>query len=186
MKIALVDNDDSFIHNLKQLFEQAGANDLHILNYRNARIENLFSFDKLVFGPGPGVPADYPEILGLIKEINSSKPVLGVCLGFQFIIEAFGGTLIRRENVKHGVIKEVIHKNNSVLFQNVPNPFKAGLYNSWVAYEIPEKISITSSAGDIPMSLEHNELEIKGVQFHPESFLTPDGKTIIRNWLFGS
>lgn len=184
MKIALIDNDDSFIHNLKQLFIQAGAKDVKIINYRDATLNNLAYYDKLVFGPGPGVPSDYPDIIKLIQELNSSKSILGVCLGFQFIIEAFGGSLTRHETVKHGIVKEISHNGNSVLYQNIPSPFQVGLYNSWIADVLTNEIEITATSGKIPMSVQHKQLDITGVQYHPESFLTPQGKQIIQNWLF--
>lgn len=185
MKVLLLDNFDSFTFNL---FHYLEALDCQVSVIRNNQIElnEIAQFDKIVLSPGPGLPKDAGKMMEIIKEIVSSKPILGVCLGMQALAEHFGGELYNQQSVKHGVSETCKHNNASHLFKNIPVEFEVGLYHSWaVNIEKAENLIPTSySQSNTLMSFEHKDFPIFGVQFHPESLMTPYGKQIIENFLF--
>lgn len=186
MKIVMIDNYDSFTYNLVHLVKELGAD---ITVYRNDQfaLEQLNDFDKIMLSPGPGVPSEAGLLLDVIKQYAGKKPILGICLGEQAIGESFGGTLVNLSDVFHGVQTKV-HLAGDVdyIFEGLENEFPVGRYHSWVvdAASLPECLEITcaSEEGQI-MALRHKEYDIRGIQFHPESVLTPDGKKMISNWL---
>lgn len=185
-KIAVIDNYDSFTYNLVHYLEDLDAK---VTVFRNDEfeLEELQSFEKIVLSPGPGIPNEAGLLLEVIKKYAESKSILGVCLGQQAIGEVFGGHLINLEKVYHGVAKPVTQTvKDEILFKGLPQIFDVGRYHSWVVSndEFPEVLEITSvdENGQI-MSLRHKTLDIKGVQFHPESVLTPFGKQILENWV---
>lgn len=187
MKIALVDNYDSFTYNLVQYFnEQEGV---HLTVFKNNQVdtEALFSFDKIVISPGPGIPSGNGRILEIIGLFHGKKPILGVCLGLQAIYEALGGRLINLQRVFHGVKSTVtITDNQDPLFRGISNPFTAGRYHSWVCDPafLPVELLITAWDEDNEiMACRHAHYPTHGVQFHPESFLTPEGKKMIANFV---
>jgi anthranilate synthase component 2 len=150
-------------------------------------IEELESFDKILLSPGPGIPDEAGQLKAVISKYAESKSILGVCLGQQAIGEVFGGSLINLEKVYHGVATKVTQSvNNETLFNGLPKEFEVGRYHSWVVSNVvfPTDLEITSTDenGEI-MSLRHKTLDVKGVQFHPESVLTPYGKQILENWV---
>lgn len=185
MEIAIIDNYDSFTYNLSHLLKELGAT---VTVFRNDqfRLEELERFDKLLLSPGPGIPEEAGLLLDVIRHYSGKKPILGVCLGEQAIAEAFGGKLINLEEVYHGIQSRVRRIADDCLFRSLPDEFPVGRYHSWVVSleAFPDCLEVTavSQEGHI-MSLRHRTLDVHGIQFHPESVLTPDGKTMIQNWL---
>ena len=185
-KIVVIDNYDSFTYNLVHYLEDLNC---EVTVFRNDEFEmdELQQFDKILLSPGPGIPDEAGLLKNVIKTYASSKSILGVCLGQQAIGEVFGGTLINLEKVYHGVATNIkITNTDDVLFKNLPNEFEVGRYHSWVVSndDFPNDLIITSvdENGQI-MSLKHNKFDVRGVQFHPESVLTPNGKKILGNWV---
>ena len=186
MKILVFDNYDSFTYNLVQMIKE--LSDATVEVYRNDELplEKVKEYDKILLSPGPGIPAESGLLLPLIKEYAATKSILGVCLGLQAIGEAFGGTLTNLSQVYHGISTPIHLTNPSTLFEGLPNSFSVGRYHSWVVAErnFPSDLVITSKDDEgYIMSLEHKQYDVKGVQYHPESVLTPDGVKIIGNWL---
>jgi anthranilate synthase component 2 len=186
MKLLVFDNYDSFTYNLVQMLRELSAASIDV--YRNDEIplEQVKGYDKILLSPGPGIPSESGLLLPLIKEYASTKSIFGVCLGQQAIGEAFGGSLSNLSKVYHGIATDLTLTHPSSLFEGLPNTFKVGRYHSWVVNEndLPADLVITSKdAEGYIMSLEHKTLDVKGVQYHPESVLTPEGAKIITNWL---
>ena len=185
MKIVIIDNYDSFTYNLSHLIKEAGAK---VEVYRNDQFEmaQLEAFDKIVLSPGPGIPSEAGLLLDVIREYAGKKPILGVCLGHQAIGEVFGGKLENLSDVFHGVATEGSLLGNDYLFEGLPERITMGRYHSWVVSKdhFPQCLEITalSDEGQI-MALKHRELDIHGIQFHPESVLTPMGIKIIENFI---
>lgn len=187
MQILVFDNYDSFTYNLVQMIRQL-APTAHLEVFRNDEIEleEIKKFDKIIVSPGPGIPAESGLLLPLIEEYASIKSILGVCLGQQAIAQAFGGSLRNLSKVYHGVATPITITQDSILYRGMPAKFMVGRYHSWVVNEtdLPSDLLITSKDEDgYIMSLEHKIYDVKGVQYHPESVLTPDGATIISNWI---
>ena len=157
--------------------------------FRNDKIalEKVKEYDKIILSPGPGIPNEAGLLLPLIKEYASSKSILGVCLGHQAIGEAFGGTLINLSTVYHGVATDCqLSTNNCQLFKGLPHNIKVGRYHSWILSDknFPGELEVTArDENNYIMGLQHKTFDVQGVQFHPESVLTPDGEKIMRNWL---
>ncbi|MBX9732666.1 MAG: aminodeoxychorismate/anthranilate synthase component II [Chitinophagaceae bacterium] len=186
MKILVFDNYDSFTYNLVHLIAKEPGIAVTVKRNDEIALEMVKEFDKIVLSPGPGIPGEAGLLLPLIKEYAASKPILGVCLGHQAIGETFGGTLINLTQVYHGVATPITQKENSYLFKGLPKTLTVGRYHSWVVSDLslPESLTITAMDDNgFIMGLQHREYDIQGVQFHPESVLTPDGSTIIKNWL---
>lgn len=185
MKILLIDNYDSFTYNLMHYLEAEGA---LVTVWRNNEIdfEKLHDFDACVISPGPGLPEDAGDLMSFICEIVYDKPVFGVCLGFQAIVEYFGGEIYNQQLVKHGIAEKCLVTAGSKLFNEIPKEFHVGLYHSWAAKKenFPADLKITAvSENDTIMAFEHVSLPIFGVQFHPESVLTEYGHDMIRNFI---
>jgi anthranilate synthase component 2 len=185
MNILVIDNYDSFTYNLVHYLEDLNCK---VTVYRNDEFElnEVATFDKILLSPGPGIPDEAGLLKAVIKEYASSKSILGVCLGQQAIGEVFGGTLINLDKVYHGVSSMVTSiVNDEYLFEGLDKTFEVGRYHSWVvADDLPEVLEATSfdENGQI-MSLRHKKYDVRGVQFHPESVLTPNGKLILENWI---
>ena len=185
MKIVIIDNYDSFTYNLAHLVKELGV---EVTVYRNDQFElpQLEEFDKIILSPGPGIPSEAGLLLDVINTYAGKKPMLGVCLGHQAIGEAFGAKLTNLSDVFHGVATEGTQFGNEPIFAGLPERIVMGRYHSWVVSKegLPECLEITaeSDEGQI-MALRHKTLDIHGIQFHPESVLTPEGKTMIDNWL---
>ena len=185
-KIVVIDNYDSFTYNLVHYLEDL---DCQVTVFRNDEfdIDELQPFDKIVLSPGPGIPDEAGLLKEVIKTYASTKSILGVCLGQQAIGEVFGRSLINLEKVYHGVATNIkITNPDDVLFRGLPNEFEVGRYHSWVVSNdnFSNDLIITSvdENGQI-MSLKHSKFDVRGVQFHPESVLTPNGKKILENWI---
>lgn len=185
MKIAIIDNYDSFTYNLSHLVKELGAEVTVLRNDRFA-LPDLEPYDKLILSPGPGIPAEAGLLLDVIHTYAGRKPLLGVCLGEQAIGEAFGATLENLAEVYHGVQMPVRLTHNDYLFDGLPATFPVGRYHSWVVSRegLPETLDITAESEEgLIMALRHKTLDVHGIQFHPESVLTPDGRTILSNFL---
>jgi anthranilate synthase component 2 len=186
MHILVLDNYDSFTYNLVHLVRALG----HSVDVaRNDRIElaALEAYDKILLSPGPGVPSEAGILLDVVRAYAGRKSILGVCLGQQAVGEAFGARLVNLAQVYHGVATDIhVCAPAEQLFDGLPATFTAGRYHSWVvdATSLPETLEVTATdaQGQI-MALRHRTLDVRGVQFHPESVLTPQGERIIRNWL---
>ena len=185
MKIVVIDNYDSFTYNLVHYLEDLGAT---VTVFRNDEFElkELEVFDKIVLSPGPGIPDEAGLLKEVIKMYAKTESILGICLGLQAIGEVFGGTLINLEKVYHGVASKITIIENDAIFTNLPNEIEVGRYHSWVISNdnFPQNLIITSvDENKQIMSVKHSVYDVRGVQFHPESILTPDGKKILENWL---
>ncbi|WP_153800709.1 anthranilate synthase component II [Foetidibacter luteolus] len=208
MKVLVFDNYDSFTYNLVHLVEKIIHSKVDV--YRNDQIalEKVQDYDKIILSPGPGIPEEAGLLLPLIKEYAATKSILGVCLGHQAIGEAFGGKLVNLSSVYHGVATKinqvapltenrellVEHSGNKTLasnhsqkvFNGLPQELEVGRYHSWVVSRegFPDELEITAEDDNgYIMALQHKTYDVQGVQFHPESVLTPDGEKIMRNWL---
>ncbi len=188
MKILVFDNYDSFTYNLVHLVKKV-LPDAEVDVFRNDEIslEKVAEYDKIILSPGPGIPSEAGLLLPLIKKYAALKPILGVCLGHQAIGEAFGGNLVNLSTVYHGVSTNCqLSTVNCQLFRGLPSEFLVGRYHSWIISDkdFPEELEITAvDANGYIMALQHKKYNVQGVQFHPESVLTPNGETIMRNWL---
>lgn len=185
MKVVIIDNYDSFTYNLSHLVKELGA---EVTVFRNDmfKLEQLESYDKIILSPGPGIPCEAGLLLDVIKCYAGKKPILGVCLGHQAIGESFGGKLTNLSEVYHGVATPCAITKKDYLFEGLPEKIEIGRYHSWVVDNdgFPDCLEVTSVSDEgYIMSLRHKEYDIRGIQYHPESVLTPDGKKIIENWL---
>ncbi len=188
MKILVFDNYDSFTYNLVHLVEKITHEKVAVYRNDEIALEEVSQFDKIILSPGPGIPSEAGLLLPLIKEYAASKPILGVCLGHQAIGEAFGGSLTNLSTVYHGVATtiNIMEDGKSMLFEGLPKTIEVGRYHSWIVDEknFPEELEVTArDESGMIMALQHRTYAIQGVQFHPESVLTPEGEQIIRNWL---
>ena len=187
MKTVIIDNYDSFTYNLAHLVKELGA-EVDVLRNDKFELEELEKYDKIILSPGPGIPEEAGLLLEVIRTYAGRKPILGVCLGEQAIGQAFGGKLTNLSEVFHGIQTNVKIKNKDYIFSGLPTEIPVGRYHSWVVDTdgFPEELVLTaiSSEGQI-MALKHREYDVHGIQFHPESVLTPDGKQIVGNWLKG-
>lgn len=185
MKIVIIDNYDSFTYNLSHLVKELGA-EVTVLRNDSFPIEELETYDKILLSPGPGIPKEAGLLLEVIRTYAGKKPILGVCLGEQAIGEVFGGKLTNLSEVYHGIQSPIRITASDYLFEGLPEEMLVGRYHSWVIdrENFPDALEITavSQEGYI-MALRHKDFDVQGIQFHPESVLTPDGKKIISNWL---
>lgn len=185
MKIVIIDNYDSFTYNLSHLVKELGA-EVTVLRNDSFPIEELETYDKILLSPGPGIPKEAGLLLEVIRTYAGKKPILGVCLGEQAIGEVFGGKLTNLSEVYHGIQSPIRITASNYLFEGLPEEILVGRYHSWVIdwENFPDALEITavSQEGYI-MALRHKDFDVQGIQFHPESVLTPDGKKIISNWL---
>ena len=187
MKIMVLDNYDSFTYNLVHILKELTGGPVDV--FRNDEITpgDAERFDKIIISPGPGVPDEAGITKKLISHFAPSKSILGVCLGCQAIAEVFGGSLTNLDKVYHGVKTNIIvTEEEDKIFHDIPAIFEAGRYHSWVVNkkDLPSCLRITAKDDEgMIMALSHIEYDVKGVQFHPESVMTVQGKNILRNWL---
>ena len=187
MKILVFDNYDSFTYNLVHLVEKIIGEKVDV--YRNDQIplEKVKEYDKIILSPGPGIPSEAGLLLPLIKEYAATKSILGVCLGHQAIGEAFGGELVNLSTVYHGIATPIkITKPGAPILNGLDEVVEVGRYHSWVVSDknFPDVLEITAEDDNgFIMALQHKTFDVQGVQFHPESVLTPQGEVILRNWL---
>lgn len=184
-KVLIIDNYDSFTYNLLHQLQDAGAT-VEIKKNDEIKLKEVEEFDRILLSPGPGLPSEAGIMPELIKEFSSSKSILGVCLGHQALGEAYGAKLKNLKNVFHGVALPVLFENEEPLFKNIKNPMTAGRYHSWSIDEeaFPDHLAIIArDQFNNIMAIKHKHLRLYGVQFHPESIMTPFGSEIINNWL---
>ena len=186
MKIAIIDNYDSFTYNLSHLVKELGA---EVTVVRNDQFELPFleQFSKILLSPGPGIPTEAGLLCEVIRHYAGRKPILGVCLGHQAIGEVFGARLENLSDVFHGVATPCRITAPDPLFSGLPDTITVGRYHSWVVSSegLPDCLEVTavSDEGQV-MALRHRELNVRGIQFHPESVLTPNGRQMLQNWLY--
>ena len=186
MKILIIDNYDSFTYNLAHLVRELGA-EVTVLRNDQFEMSELEPFSKIILSPGPGIPSEAGLLLDVIRAYAGRKPILGVCLGHQAIGEVFGAKLVNLDDVYHGVATEGTQFGNDEIFSGLPNRITMGRYHSWVVARdgFPDCLEVTAESDDKQiMALRHREYNIRGIQFHPESVLTPDGRKMLQNWLF--
>lgn len=185
VKCVIIDNYDSFTYNLVHLLRELGA-EVAVKQNDKFALEDLEEYDKIVLSPGPGVPSEAGLLLDVIRRYAATKPMLGVCLGHQAIAEAFGGKIENLSDVFHGVETPINVNTNTSLFNGLPAQFSVGRYHSWVISKdsFPSELEVIAETADgLIMALQHKEYDLYGIQFHPESVLTPMGKAIVGNWL---
>lgn len=186
-KILVFDNYDSFTYNLVQIIERVLNQKVDVVRNDKISLEEINKYDKIILSPGPGIPEEAGILLDVIKRYAPTKSILGVCLGQQAIAEAFGGSLINLSEIFHGVATSTeIVKNDTKLFRNITSGLEVGRYHSWAVdpKNFPEELEITAVDKDgMIMALQHKTYDVHGVQFHPESILTPEGEAIIKNFL---
>jgi anthranilate synthase component II len=204
MKILVFDNYDSFTYNLVHLVEKITHQKVDVYRNDQLPLEKVKEYDKIILSPGPGIPEEAGLLLPLIKEYASTKSILGVCLGHQAIGEAFGGKLVNLSTVYHGVATKIrlvnselpvvnvadspliAHQSPMGLFDGLPDEIEVGRYHSWIVSDenFPEELEVTArDENNYIMALQHKKYDVQGVQFHPESVLTPMGENILFNWL---
>lgn len=185
MKIVIIDNYDSFTYNLSHLVKELGA-EVTVLRNDKFKLSDLEAYDRIILSPGPGIPSEAGLLLDVIRTYAGVKPILGVCLGHQAIGEAFGAKLENLSEVFHGVATPCHIIADDPLFSGISRHTTIGRYHSWVVSKdgLPDCLDITaiSDEGQI-MALRHRQLDVRGIQFHPESVLTPDGKKMLQNFL---
>lgn len=185
-RILVFDNYDSFTYNLVHLVEKLLGRKVDVVRNDAIPLEKVKDYDKIILSPGPGIPVEAGLLLPLIKEYSASKSILGVCLGHQAIGEAFGGKLVNLANVYHGVATPVRVLKRSGVFEGMDEVLDVGRYHSWVVSDegFPEELEVTArDDNNYIMGLRHQRLDVQGVQFHPESVLTPAGEQLMKNWL---
>ncbi|UYW01604.1 aminodeoxychorismate/anthranilate synthase component II [Flavobacterium agricola] len=186
-KIVVIDNYDSFTYNLVHYLEELNGQPVTVYRNDEFELEELEKFDKILLSPGPGIPDEAGLLKAVIQKYYKTKSILGVCLGQQAIGEVFGGELENLAQVFHGIATPItVLDNSEVLFQNLDSQQQVGRYHSWVVANrnFPEQLVITAvDANNQIMALRHKDYDVRGVQFHPESILTPQGKAMLQNWI---
>lgn len=185
-KILVIDNYDSFTYNLVHLINELGF-EAEVWRNDKFELDEVAQFDKIVLSPGPGIPEEGGLLLEVIKTYAPRKSIMGVCLGQQAIAEAFGGSLLNLGRPMHGIATPVtVLDESELLFRDCPTQVEVGRYHSWVVNpaDLPSVLHVTAIDADQQiMALRHREYDVCGVQFHPESVLTPNGKQMMKNWL---
>ncbi len=184
--VIIIDNYDSFTYNLVHLIRELGVVDMEVVRNDKVTFEQVERFDAILLSPGPGIPSEAGLLKDIITHFAPTKSILGVCLGEQAIGECFGATLVNLSDVHHGVDSTISITKDDVLFSGLGSRVVVGRYHSWIVSPeaFPEVLEITavSDEGEV-MALRHREYDVRGIQFHPESILTPQGKEMIANWL---
>ena len=186
MRIALIDNEDSFSYNILNILRQMDGITTTVFLSSQLNIFEIQAFDKIIISPGPGLPKDFPVLSDIIGAYQKKKSILGICLGHQAICSFYGAKLQNLPAVQHGQSQKISVINKSKIFTDVPNKFNVGLYHSWIVERniFPDELEITSlSPKKLIMSVSHKIYDVHGVQFHPESYLCENGRQIIRNFI---
>jgi anthranilate synthase component 2 len=186
MRILIIDNYDSFTYNIVQLVRSIAGAEPKVLRNDEFQISELSRYDKFILSPGPGIPREAGKLLDVIDHYASSKRILGICLGHQAVGEVFGARLIRMPEVMHGVTSQVRWPCEDYVTQNIPQPITTGHYHSWILSntDFPDELEVTMTDDeDRIMGIRHKKYDVRGLQFHPESMLTPCGGQIITNWI---
>lgn len=187
VSVLLIDNYDSFTFNLVEALRSIGVQDLKVIKNNEIYLTDIQLFDKILISPGPGLPEEAGELMQFLQNEGKECDILGICLGLQAIVNAFGGNLINLNEVRHGRQTKIeIIDRDEKLFNGIQTPFKAGLYHSWAASiaDFPQELQITAIDPDnIIMAVKHKNLKLRAVQFHPESYMTPEGRKMLKNWV---
>lgn len=186
MKILIFDNYDSFTYNLVHLVKQLGYTDVDVVRNDKIALADIAKYDKIILSPGPGIPSEAGLLLPLIKEYAATKSILGVCLGHQAIGKAFGANLVNLQDVYHGITTNANIIANDYILDSLDKEIEVGRYHSWIvdSKNLPECFLVTALDNDGQiMAMKHKEYDVHGVQFHPESVLTPQGAIIVKNFL---
>lgn len=186
MKILIFDNYDSFTYNLVHLVKELGYSDVDVFRNDKINLDEVAAYDKIILSPGPGIPSEAGLLLPLIERYSASKSILGVCLGHQAIGESFGAGLINMQDVYHGIATNAKIVSDDYIFDGLDKEIEIGRYHSWIVGtdNFPESLVVTATDNDGRiMALKHKEFDVHGVQFHPESILTPKGDRILSNFL---
>jgi len=187
MKILVFDNYDSFTYNLVHLVEKITHGKVDVFRNDEITLDAVNAYDKIILSPGPGLPSEAGLLMPLIKEYAATKSILGVCLGHQAIGEVFGGSLVNLSSVFHGVATPIkILKPDAEILKGMGKTIEVGRYHSWIVNEkdLPQELEITAvDENGFIMAMQHKSYDVQGVQFHPESILTPGGEQMMRNWL---
>lgn len=185
ISVVVIDNYDSFTYNLIHYLEDLGA-DVTVFRNNEFELNDLLPFNKILLSPGPGIPEEAGLLKKVIEHYGNSKDILGICLGLQAIGEVYGAKLLNLTDVVHGVSSLISVVNQDIIFERLPATIEVGRYHSWVVSQenLPNNLVITSvDENKQIMSLKHTEFNVRGVQFHPESIMTPQGKWMLKNWL---
>jgi para-aminobenzoate synthetase component II len=185
-KILLIDNNDSFTYNIVDYLRRIGHVDLQVIKSSELIISQIELFDKIMISPGPGLPKDFPHLFEVFDQYLRSKPILGICLGHQALAEYFGGSLKQLDPVIHGQAHAVKVLKYDKIFEDIPDTFQVGLYHSWAVDEsqLPSELELLAiSEKNIIMGLKHKKYPVYGVQFHPESYITDHGFTLLKNFI---
>ncbi len=189
MKVLVIDNYDSFTYNLVHILKQFPDIKVDVARNDEISTDEVLPYDKILLSPGPGIPDEAGVMKAVIKKYADKKSILGVCLGMQGIAEVFQGKLFNLERVYHGIASDIQLSNpKDRLFKNLPDNITVGRYHSWAveSKSLPEELEITATdKKGVVMAIRHKRFDVSGVQFHPESVMTPYGKNILANWLFG-
>jgi len=185
--ILIIDNNDSFTFNLLQMVEESGGLSCEIVGEDSLDPGVVSCFDKVLISPGPGLPDDYPRMCEVIRRFGSSKDILGICLGHQAIAMEYGASLLHMTNVKHGLTTQLhFREDDKRLFDGVADGSLVGLYHSWCvdSVTLPHCLEVTAVADDgVILAIRHKKFRVRGVQFHPESYMTSTGRIMIKNWI---
>lgn len=186
-RLLIIDNSDSFTRNLAQMAEEEGAGEIVVAREELLDPGMAAGFHRILISPGPGVPSDFPRMLEVIRRFSPDHNILGICLGLQAIAEVFGGKLRRMEEVRHGTTAEIkVIDSHEKIFKGLPETFPAGLYHSWAVdpEDLPPVLRVTALSGEgIIMAVRHEAYSLYGLQFHPESIMTPFGRRLLKNWI---
>ncbi|MBR0574556.1 MULTISPECIES: anthranilate synthase component II [Pasteurellaceae] len=184
--ILIIDNHDSFTFNLVDLFRKIKVQ-VEVVSVENLELDKIEKYSHILISPGPDVPSAYPILFEILQRYSQTKSILGVCLGHQVLCEFFGGQLYNLNRVRHGQKSQLRYINKSPIFKNLPATFNVGLYHSWAVLQNSlnnSPLEVTAICDEnIVMAVQHQNLPIYGVQFHPESFMTEFGRKILQNWL---
>lgn len=185
MKIAVIDNFDSFVYNLIRYLREIPNVELLIQRNNVVDFTAIDTCDAILLSPGPGIPTEAGSLMEVIERYHKTKSILGICLGHQAIGEYFGGELVQSKDPLHGKSSTISIVGNSKLFEQLPSSITVGRYHSWlISSTIPEELEITcSTENNETMGIKHRTFNIEGIQFHPESILTPNGRKMIQNWV---
>lgn len=185
MKIGVIDNFDSFVFNLVRYLRESSKAEVIVHRNNNIDYKELDTCDLILLSPGPGIPKEAGELMNVIKKYSGKKKILGICLGHQAIAEVFGGELVQCKTPLHGKSSSVNHLLDDSLFKNISQKFQVGRYHSWKVHdELPNELEVIALSESLEiMAIRHKTHDTKGIQFHPESILTPVGRKIIENWI---
>ena len=184
--ILLIDNNDSFTYNIVDYLRRMSDVKFKVIKSHNIILNEISGFDKIIISPGPGLPKDFPQLSNIFTHFLECKPILGICLGHQALVEFLGGSLMQLHPVIHGQAHALKILKEDIIFNGIPGVSRVGLYHSWAVNEktLPEKLDILAvSEQGIIMAIKHKEYPVYGVQFHPESHITDHGFTLLKNFI---